>query len=878
MTSGATDSLAQPPSQPAAASPSTPTDATHITVTGAHLHNLRDVSVTIPRNRLVAVTGVSGSGKSSLAFGTIHTEAQRRYLETVAPFARRLIRGALDPQVRSITGLPPAVALGQQATSSGTSSRSTVATVSQTGSIVRMLYSRCGTYPEGAETLYSDAFSTNTATGACPACSGLGVVHEPTESSMVPDPDLSIAEGAIAAWPGAWQGKNYRDITATLGYDVTVPWRTLPQESRDWILFTDEQPVVQVVPERDPERIQRPYSGQFSSARRYLMRTLAETKSATQRARALRFVESRPCPTCGGAGLRPDAQQVTWQGHGIVGLSALPVTEVDRLARARLAVLPDADAPAGDATSPDVPPPAAPTAQEAAERALLTDLVARTAVLLELGLGHLSLDRRSPTLSPGEMQRLRLGTLLHTGLFGVVYVLDEPSAGLHPRDAEALLRVLRRLVEDGNTVLVVEHDMAVVAACDHVVDVGPGAGQDGGLVLHSGPVDELPGVSASLTGRYLERPVHPEEVRESGPRAATGWLRVHGIHRHTVAGADVDLPMGAVTVVTGVSGSGKSSLLDGIAEAVRAHAEEVATEADDADAPADDAPATPGTPGESSLVGVVSAIGPRESTTQHTGGTVGGATPGVDDGDPAEVPGRLVRITQKPIGRSPRSTLATYTGAFDRVRSLFAATPEAKECGFGAGRFSFNTAPGRCPTCEGQGSVSVELLFMPGTYSICPDCHGARYDDETLEVRWNGLTIAEVLDLTVDEARTVFADEAPVRRTVEALATLGLGYLRLGHPATELSGGEAQRIKLATELRTRRRQPTLYLFDEPTTGLHPADTHRLLRQLHTLADAGHTVVLAEHDPVALGTADHLVEMGPGAGSEGGRVIASSPAG
>ncbi|WP_462418288.1 excinuclease ABC subunit UvrA [Kytococcus sp. Marseille-QA3725] len=859
--------LATTPAPDTTATPGPADPATHITVTGARLHNLRDVSVTIPRNQLVAVTGVSGSGKSSLAFGTIHAEAQRRYMETVAPFARRLIHGALDPQVRSITGLPPAVALGQQATTSGTSSRSTVATVTQTSSIVRMLFSRCGDFPEDVGTLYSDAFSTNTAAGACPECSGLGVVHEPTEASMVPDPDLSVAEGAIAAWPGAWQGKNYRDITATLGYDIEAPWRTLPQADRDWILFTDEQPTVEVVPQREAGRVQRPYQGQFSSARRYLMRTLAETKSATQRARALRFVESNPCPTCGGAGLRPDAQRVTWRGLNITALTDLPVERLHALATERLAELPggegtsdqgadgqsttDGDGAAGQSSPNDA------TAQEAAERNLLTDLTARLAVLLELGLGHLSLGRRSTTVSPGEMQRLRLGTLLHSGLFGVVYVLDEPSAGLHPRDTEALLRLLRRLVDAGNTVLVVEHDMAVVAACDHVVDVGPEAGAAGGEVLYSGPVAGLAEVPASVTGQYLERPVHPEEVEATAaePDSPRGSLTVRGITRHTVRDAEVTLPLGAVTVVTGVSGSGKSSLLDGIADAVRAHAEEVSTEAEGESTTDEDAEAPTG-PGQGG--------GPRPeaSVTARDG----------------EVPGRLVRITQKPIGRSPRSTVATYTGAFDRIRSLFAATPQARELGFGAGRFSFNTNPGRCRTCEGQGSVSVELLFMPGTYSVCPDCHGARYDEETLQVRWQGLTIAEVLDLGVAEAVELFADEPAVRRTVQALADLGLGYLRLGHPATELSGGEAQRIKLATELRVQRRRPTLYLFDEPTTGLHPADTHRLVRQLHALAGAGHTVVLAEHDPVAVETAHRVVEMGPGAGEAGGKVVSPSRAG
>jgi excinuclease ABC subunit A len=807
-----------------------------IHVTGARLHNLRDVEVRIPRHALVAVTGVSGSGKSSLAFGTLHGEAQRRYFDQVAPFARRLIHTALDPQVRDITGLPPTVALEQRRAAAG--SRSTVGTITTTGNTLRMLWSRCGDYPPGAPALDSDHFSPNTAVGACPGCSGLGIVHTATEASMVPDPTLSIAEGAIAAWPGAWQGKNYRDIVATLGHDVHAPWQELPAAEREFILFSDAEPVVTVVPERDAGRIQRPYQGTFASARRYLMRTLSRTRSATQRARALRHVETTPCRSCDGRRLGPDALAVTWQGMPIDVATHRPVEDL-------LPVLLDRSAELGKAGRGG----AADTATRQAERLLLTDLTRHLQVVVDLGIGHLDLARPSTSVSSGELQRLRVATAVRSGLFGVVYVLDEPSAGLHPRDVEALLRALRGLVDQGNTVLVVEHDMSVVAACDWVVDVGPGAGSAGGLVLHSGPTAGLAQVLESVTARYLHAPVHTGEVRPGTPyppgRTPTGELRVTGITRHTVHDLDVSLPLGLLTVVAGVSGSGKSTLLAAVHDAVATRLTGVVEPL--TDGTEDPHEEDPGTAAEPGSAGEVTATG-------------------------AGAPRRLVRITQQPIGRTPRSTLATYTGLFDHVRRRFAQTPLALERGYAAGRFSFNVTTGRCATCQGEGHVAVELLFLPGTWSVCPACHGARYAPDTLEVTWQGLTIADVLDLTVQQARQVFADEPPVARALEALATLGLGYLTLGQPATELSGGEAQRIKLAAELQQERRVPTLYLMDEPTSGLHPADVHRLLRQLHTLVDAGHTVVMAEHDPVALATADRVLTMGPGAGAAGGRIV------
>ncbi|WP_330324169.1 excinuclease ABC subunit UvrA [Streptomyces pseudovenezuelae] len=757
--------------------PHTPHDP-YVRVRGAREHNLQGVDVDVPRDVLAVFTGVSGSGKSSLAFGTVYAEAQRRYFESVAPYARRLIHQVGAPKVGEITGLPPAVSLEQRR--SAPTSRSSVGTVTNLSNSLRMLFSRAGDYPPGAERLDSDSFSPNTTVGACPQCHGLGRVHRTTEQSLVPDPSLSIREGAIAAWPGAWQGKNLRDILDALGYDVDRPWRELPAEQREWILFTDEQPVVTVHPVRDADRIQRPYQGTYMSARRYVLKTFADSRSQTLRAKAERFLVSAPCPACGGSRLRPEAMAVTFAGRTIAELAALPLTEL-------------AAALVGSGET---------------ARVLTEDLKSRIAPVMELGLGYLSLDRATPTLSAGELQRLRLATQLRSGLFGVVYVLDEPSAGLHPADTEALLTVLARLKAAGNSVFVVEHHLDVMRGADWLVDVGPGAGEHGGRVLHSGPVAELAKVAESATARYLFDP-SPAVQREV--RTPHGRLRVGPVSRHNLRGVTAEFPLGVFTAVTGVSGSGKSTLVG-------------------------------------------------EITAESAG------------------VGRLVSVDQKPIGRTPRSNLATYTGLFDVVRKVFAATEEARARGYGVGRFSFNVAGGRCETCQGEGFVSVELLFLPSTYTPCPDCGGARYNPATLEVTYRGRNIAEVLDLTVESAADFFADTPQVARSLTTLLDVGLGYLRLGQPATELSGGEAQRIKLANELQRAGRAHTLYLLDEPTTGLHPADVEVLMRQLHGLVDAGHTVIVVEHDMSVVAGADWVIDLGPGGGDAGGRIVATGAPG
>lgn len=825
--------------------PVTPNHATDpfVRVRGANENNLRNVDVDIPRDSIVAFTGVSGSGKSSLAFGTIFTEAQRRYLESVAPYARRLIQQGHDPHVESISGLPPAVALQQRR--GAPSARSSVGTVTTLSNSLRMLFSRAGTFPEGFTTrLDSDAFSPNTVAGACPECHGIGVSHTVTEDSLVPDPSLSIRDGAIAAWPGAWQAKNLRDITIALGYDVDRPWRDLDRDDRDWLLFTDEQPVVQITPQRD--RVAKPYNGMFWSAKKYVFHTLADSKSPMMRAKVLQFVRSGRCPLCHGTGLRREALAVTFAGRTIAELNALPMTELADVLRPTT-LLTDA--------APALPTTLSGERTDVAV-ALTTDLLARITVLTDLGLGYLGLGRVTTTLSPGEMQRLRLATQLRSGLFGVVYVLDEPSAGLHPADAEPLLEVLEQLKSSGNSVFVVEHNMDVVRHADWIVDVGPAAGEGGGHVLYSGEVEGLASVEASLTRPFLFPDQHATSTARAGVRSPTAWLAVDGITVHNLVDVDASVPLGTFVAVTGVSGSGKSTLVSRVLrDVVRDH-----LRADDGDGPDEgdeDAP----TSGDA---GIAEATVPEAHDDTLTVGRVTGL----------EHIDRLVRVDQKPIGRTPRSNLATYTGMFDAVRAAFARTDLARERGYTAGRFSFNVAGGRCETCLGEGFVSVELLFLPGSYGRCPTCHGARYNAETLEVTYEGKTIADVLALTVEQAADFLASVPAAARSLRALLDVGLGYLRLGQPATELSGGEAQRIKLATELQRVQRGHTMYLLDEPTTGLHPSDVRRLLAQLQALVDAGNTVVVVEHEMDVVAAADWVLDLGPSGGDAGGRIVSA----
>jgi len=806
-----------------------------IRVRGAREHNLKNVDVEIPRDALVVFTGVSGSGKSSLAFGTLYAEAQRRYLESVSPYARRLFQQMTVPDVDAVDGLPPAVALQQQRGTPTT--RSSVGSVTTLSNLLRMLYSRAGVYPSGQPILYAESFSPNTPEGACPRCHGLGRIHDATEQSMVPDDSLTIRERAIASWPPAWHGQNLRDIATTLGYDVDRPWRELPKKDRDWLLFTDEQPRVPVYAGFTPQEVRRAlkrndepsYIGTFTGARRYVLQTFAQTESPLIKKRVSRYLVSTDCPSCNGKRLRPEALSVTFAGLDIAEISRLPLKRLASLIR------PFAEHPKPGAAKKSDHPEKVLVTQHIAE-----DLSVRLGVLLDLGLGYLTIERNTPTLSPGELQRLRLATQVRSNLFGVVYVLDEPSAGLHPSDTEALLRALDRLKAGGNSIFVVEHELSVIRHADWVIDLGPAAGVHGGRVLYSGPLAGLAHAESSVTRRYL---FGQQVASRRTPRAPDGWLKLAAVTRNNVKALDVAFPLGRLTTVTGVSGSGKSSLVSqALVELVAEHLGAVAA---------------PEEPGADTLERAVAA----------------------SDGRIVEGMARLkrmVRVDQSPIGRTPRSNLATYTGLFDHVRKLFAATRTARARHYDAGRFSFNVAKGRCETCAGEGFVMVELLFLPSVYTPCPTCHGARYNADTLKVHYRDRNIAEVLAMTVDDAWAFFAEETPVRHALDVLREVGVGYLRLGQPATELSGGEAQRIKLATELQRAQHGDTLYVLDEPTTGLHPLDVEKLLTQLAGLVAAGNTVIVVEHDMEVVAQSDWVIDMGPGPGDEGGRVVATGP--
>src|SRR5476649_87760 len=631
--------------------PSSPSSAVgqqgYVQVRGAREHNLKDVDVDIPRNALVVFTGVSGSGKSSLAFGTLYAEAQRRYLESVSPYARRLFHQMAVPEVQSIDGLPPAVALQQQR--GAPSTRSSVGSVSTLSNSLRMLYSRAGDYPDGKELLYAESFSPNTPQGACPHCHGLGRVYDAIERSMVPDDTLTIRERAVAAWPTAWHGQNLRDILVTLGYDVDTPWRELPKKDRQWILFTDEQPSVPVYAGLDPVEARRAlrrkdtpsYQGTFTGARKYVLQTFAGTESASMKKRVAQYMVSTDCPSCHGKRLRPEALSVTFACLDIGAIARLPLRRLAQLLR------PYAEGKGARAKAAARHPEKVIVTQRIAQ-----DVAARLDVLLDLGLGYLTLERGTPTLSPGELQRLRLATQVRSSLFGVVYVLDEPSAGLHPADTEALLRALDRLKAAGNSLFVVEHALDVIRHADWIVDVGPQAGEQGGHILYSGVPAGLESVEQSQTRRHL---FGYHFVASGMPRTPRGWLRLSGVTRNNLNELDVAFPLGVFTTVTGVSGSGKSSLVS------QALVELVAEQLGH-DIPPD------GEEGED-----LEPAAPVPSAGRITAGM--------------ESIRRLVRVDQKPIGRTPRSNLATYTGLFDHVRKLFAETSTARRRGYDAGRF-----------------------------------------------------------------------------------------------------------------------------------------------------------------------------------------------
>ncbi|HJV48076.1 MAG TPA: hypothetical protein VJ549_02255, partial [Geothrix sp.] len=777
-----------------------------IVIQGAEAHNLRGFDVRIPRRSLTVITGVSGSGKSSLAFDTLFREGQRRFLETLPSFARQFVGGLARPALRSIEGLGPAVAVGQRA--SLTNPRSTVGTLTEGWDLLRLLFARLGTASEGVR-LSRGLFSFNGEEGACPRCQGLGVEDLLDLDLLVADASKSLREGALrVSTPNGYL--MYSQVTLQVleevlrahGGSVDIPWRDLSDEVRHVVLYGSDR--LKVPYGKHPLESRLKWTGITARPRpdgfyRGLVPVMEEILRGKRNDSILRFVRSSTCAGCGGARLRPEALAVTWRGQSIADLAALTVRQL----REHLASLP----------------------AEPREAAVLgpirEDLLARCDLMVELGLGYLSLDRPAPSLSRGEAQRLRLVGLALGDLRGLVVVLDEPSAGLHPHEVGRLIGVLKRLRDQGQTVVVVEHEARIVRAADWLIDLGPGPGREGGRLLWSGSPAAFLAQEAgdaptpTPTQRWLRGGAAPAPRRLHAP---LGTLKLEGLRRNNLQDLSVDLHLGGLNVVTGLSGAGKTSLLDEVVARVQAR--------------------------------IQARIQAQPAPLQ-----------------------RVATVDADPIGRTPRSNAATYTGAFDLIRDLFAASPEARQRGFGKGHFSFNTAGGRCETCEGAGVQEVGMRYLGSVDLVCEACGGRRFHPEVLEVRLRGRSIADLLEGSVAEAAECFADHPKLRRILKALLDVGLGYLPLGQPATTLSGGEAQRIKLATELAKAGSGPALIALDEPTSGLHAADVAVLLRAWDRLLEAGHTLLVVDHDLDVVRHADQVLDLGPGSGPEGGKLVA-----
>ncbi len=817
-------------------------------IKGARLHNLKNVSLAIPKQKLVVVTGLSGSGKSTLVLDTLHRESHRQYMEAWGVATA----GVSRPSVDSITGLSPSVSVDQRP--AGRGPRSTVGTATEVFTYLRLLWSRIGVRPcpacgeeippsyahdpEGDEEaeggvegesvscphcsapvpeLVMGYFSFNKPAGACPSCTGLGEVIRVDVRTLV-DEESSVAAGAVRGWPRQLVERNLPLLRAAarhydLTFDTDTPVAELPTPARDLLLYGVESPEFRShLPDPGVEPPATVSAGRFEGVVTAFMRRYADRVDDTAyRQKAERSMVKESCGACAGTRLRAESRAVTVHGLGITDAARLPLDELaDWVAELRAFS-------GGDEWRFAEP--------------VVADLEERVRRLVDTGVGYLTLDQSSTSLSAGESQRLRLAALLGSGLTGMLYVLDEPTIGLHPADTARLIDVLRRLRDLGNTVLVIEHDLDVLWAADHVVDIGPGAGRDGGRVVAEGTPEEVAATEGSVTGAYLSgRLQHP--VRKQRPQPEQE-LVIRGARAHNLRNVTVRIPLGRLVTVTGPSGSGKSTL-------------------------------------------ILDVLGRAAHQRLDVGRVLSAAmmSPGEHDGiDGWEHLDKVVTIDQEPISRLPRSNAATYADVFTPVRELFAAQEAARSTGLTPAAFSFNVPGGRCERCEGAGVLAVHMHFLPAVEVRCPGCRGRRFRSEVLAVRYDGYDIAEVLAATVDEALTVFRGVRQIAARLQRLSDVGLGYLPLGQPATTISGGEAQRLKLAKELGRRATGRTLYLLDEPTTGLHAADTARLLDVLQRLVDAGHSVVTIEHNLDVMRVSDWLIDLGPEGGAGGGLVVA-----
>ncbi len=828
-----------------------------ITIKGARLHNLKNVTLSIPKNKLIVFTGLSGSGKSSLAFDTLHKEGQRQYMESLG-----LVTDALS-KVSAIEGLSPSISVDQHLTNR--SPRSTVGTATEVFTYLRVLFARLGHRPcpacgadippshdvnggevwadesgdESGDELGDESasepeapdsgesypcphcgtavpeigmahFSFNKPAGACPTCTGLGNTHEANLDQLV-DVERSILEGAVTGWDIHYIKRNTETLLAAgkyygFSFDPAAPIKDYGQVQRDLFLYGAYSPQFRRhYPDvRPPDTVGK---GLFGGILTSVLRRYEEhIHDPNYREKMEKQLIRRTCPDCGGTRLRLASRQVTVTGQNIVAVSQMPLVKladwIERLA---------------EIVSPD---------EWSIAEPIIEDLRGRVRRLVNVGVGYLTLERSSPSLSAGEAQRLRLASLLGSGLTGVLYVLDEPTIGLHPRDTARLIQVLRQLRNLGNTVLVIEHDLDMLRAADYVVDIGPGAGRNGGRVVVAGVPDVVAACPDSVTGDYLSGRLSIPAPTQRRPGNGE-FLTIRGAHAHNLRDITIKLPLGMLVAVTGVSGSGKSSLMFDILD--RAARQRF--------------------------------YGASDSPGEHV------AIEGWEHLD------KIITIDQSAIGRTPRSNAATYTDAFTPIREAFAATPEARQRKLTARHFSFNVPGGRCERCEGAGVLMVEMHFLPDVQVRCPACHGRRFKREVLAVPYRGYDIARALNLTIEEALPLFEDVPAAAARLSLMADVGLGYLQLGQPATTLSGGEAQRVKLAKELGRRATGRTLYLLDEPTTGLHAADVAHLLTLLQRLADAGNTVVVIEHNLDVIKTADWIIDLGPEGGDAGGQIVA-----